>query len=92
MDIITIFILVALVIGAGFSYEKWEKNNNKFYFYYFLVLVATMIIIAWPYFVGNFFNLSILGKNINYYILQFFRILIAVLLVWFLGKSFTNKR
>lgn len=94
MDIITIVILIALTISSISSYRVWKKFRNKLAVQNFLVFMAAIAILLWPYFTKNVLHLHGQVAEINYYILQVFRVVAVGFLAWIMIKDFMpdNKK
>jgi len=88
---VTIFGLMAAIIGAGIYYYAWKKYKYKDAVKYLLACVAFAIILIWPYFAEYILHFRGQVAKVNYY---FFKVLIAidvVFFIWIYFKDFFRK-
>ena len=88
MSIINLFISTTVISGTIFSYYLWKKYKNKIAMQFFYIFIITIGVELWLYFTKYVLHLRGQIAVIDYYMLQTFRVIIVIFLVWIIIKDF----
>jgi len=91
MDIINIFSVILLVVGAVASYKIWKKNEYKLFFYLFLLAIFVIFLIFWKYFAISILHFSGDVALVNNYIVMGLKFAAFLLVIFFVQKYSSEK-